>query len=161
MWLKMRMSTEEMHFSRLMLYYSAKAKRCTNQKICTVYGKPPLTTPKADLHPNKIMLCVWWDWKVILYYELLENNETINTDKYCSQFDRLNVAIHKKRPELVNRKGTMITPDRIHLCRRAKNYWSSAGMLSFVHHIHLALHLQIVIYSSLYRIRLTAKTSIP
>jgi len=42
----------------------------------------PLATPKADLHPKKIMLCIWWDWKGILYYELLPNNETINSEKY-------------------------------------------------------------------------------
>jgi len=42
----------------------------------------PLTTPKAGLHPKKVMLCVWWDWKGILYYELLPNNETINSEKF-------------------------------------------------------------------------------
>ncbi|XP_018058409.1 PREDICTED: histone-lysine N-methyltransferase SETMAR-like [Atta colombica] len=51
----------------------------------------PLATPKADLHPKKVMLCVWWDWKGILYYELLSNNETINSEKYCSQLDELKI----------------------------------------------------------------------
>jgi len=50
-------------------------------------NEPPLTTPKAGLHSKKVMLCVWWDWKGILYYELLSNNETINLEKYCSQLD--------------------------------------------------------------------------
>ena len=26
-------------------------------------NEPPPTTPKAGLHPKKVMLCIWWDWK--------------------------------------------------------------------------------------------------
>ena len=26
-------------------------------------NEPPPTTPKASLHPKKVMLCIWWDWK--------------------------------------------------------------------------------------------------
>jgi histone-lysine N-methyltransferase SETMAR len=26
-----------------------------------------LSTPKAELHQKKVMLCIWWDWKGILY----------------------------------------------------------------------------------------------
>ena len=48
------------------------------------------------------MLCVWWDWKGILYYKLLPNNETINSEKY-SQLDELKTAIEQKRPEIANR----------------------------------------------------------
>ena len=61
------------------------------------------TTPKAGLHPKKVMLCIWWDWKGVLHYVLLEN-ETINSSKYCSQLDQLKVVLSEKRPELVNRK---------------------------------------------------------
>ena len=40
-------------------------------------NEPSLVTSKAGLHP-KVTLCVWWDWKGILYYEPLSNNQTIN-----------------------------------------------------------------------------------
>ena len=49
-------------------------------------NEPPPTTPKAGLHPKKVMLCIWWDWRGVLYYELLLENQTINS-KYCSQLD--------------------------------------------------------------------------
>ena len=49
-------------------------------------------------------MCIWWDWKGVLYYELLPENETINSNKYCSQLDQLKAALNEKRPELVNRK---------------------------------------------------------
>ncbi|XP_018366071.1 PREDICTED: histone-lysine N-methyltransferase SETMAR-like [Trachymyrmex cornetzi] len=66
-----------------------------------------LTTPKDDLYPKKVMLCIWWDWKGVVYYELLPHNQTLNSDKYCSQLDQLKAAIDEKRPELVNQKGVV------------------------------------------------------
>ena len=66
-------------------------------------NEPPIT-PKAALHPKKVMLCKWWDWKGVLYYELLPENQTIHSKKYCSQLDQLKAALDEKRLELVNRK---------------------------------------------------------
>jgi len=57
------------------------------------------------------MLCVWWDWKGILYYELLSNNETINSKKYCSQLDELKIAIEQKRSEIANWKSIVFHQD--------------------------------------------------
>ena len=55
-------------------------------------------------------MCIWWDWKGVLYYELLLENQTINS-KYCSQLDRLKAALDEKRPELVNRKRIIFHQD--------------------------------------------------
>jgi len=74
-------------------------------------GMNPLATPKAGLHPKKVMLCVWWDWKGILYYEFLPNNKVINSEKSCSQLDELKTAIEQKRPEIANRKGVVFHQD--------------------------------------------------
>ena len=54
------------------------------------------------------MLCIWWDWKGVLYYELLPENQMINSNKYCSQ---LKAALDEKRPELVNRKHIVFHQD--------------------------------------------------
>ena len=35
------------------------------------------------------MLSVWWDWKGVEYFELLPRNQTINSDVYCQQLDKL------------------------------------------------------------------------
>ena len=63
------------------------------------------------------MLCIWWDWKGVLYYELLPENQTINSNKYCSQLDQLKAALDKKHPELVNRKCIIFHQDtaRLHV----------------------------------------------
>ena len=68
------------------------------------WNEQPSTTPKAGLHPKKVMLCIWWDWKGVLYEKLFLENQTINSSKYCSQLDQLKAALNKKCPELVNSK---------------------------------------------------------
>ena len=66
------------------------------------WNEPPPTILKASLQPKKVMY-IWWDWKGVLYYELLLENQTINSNKYCSQLDQLKAALDEKHPELVNR----------------------------------------------------------
>ena len=69
------------------------------------------TTPKAGLHPKKVMLCIWWDCKGVCYYELLLENQMINSNKYCSQVDQLKAALVENHPELVNRKRIIFHQD--------------------------------------------------
>ncbi|GIY49528.1 HTH_48 domain-containing protein [Caerostris extrusa] len=77
-------------------------------------NEPLLATPKADLLPTKkIMLYIWWDWKEILHYELLPNNETIYYEKNCSQLDVLKIAIEQKHSEITNRKVVMFHQDNM------------------------------------------------
>ena len=59
------------------------------------WNEPPPATPKAGLHPEKVMLCTWWDWKGVLCYELLLDNQMLNSNKYCSQLDQLKAALNK------------------------------------------------------------------
>ena len=66
-------------------------------------GSAPQATAKAGLHPKKVMLSIWWDMKGVVFFELLEPNQTINTAKYCEQLDKLKEAVAVKRPELANR----------------------------------------------------------
>ena len=47
---------------------------------------PPPTTPKPGLHPRKV-LCIWWGCKGAFHYELLLENQVINSNKCCSQLD--------------------------------------------------------------------------
>ena len=77
--------------------------------------EPPPTTPTAGLHPMKVMLCIWCDWKGILYYELLLENQMINSNKYCSQLDQLKAALYRKRQKLANRKCIIFHQDNARL----------------------------------------------
>ena len=57
------------------------------------------------------MLSVWWDWKGVVFFELLPRNQTINSDVYCRQLNKLNAVVKEKRPELVNRKRVIFHHD--------------------------------------------------
>ena len=55
------------------------------------------TTSKAGIHQNKVLLSVWWDYKGIVYFELLPPNRTINSVVYIEQLTKLNNAVEEKR----------------------------------------------------------------
>ena len=67
------------------------------------------TTPKAEIHQKKIMLSVWWDYKGILYFELLPR--MINSNAYVPQLAKLSDALQEKRPELADHKGVVFQHD--------------------------------------------------
>ncbi|GFX18139.1 histone-lysine N-methyltransferase SETMAR [Trichonephila clavipes] len=77
------------------------------------YGEAAQTVPKAGLTARKVQLCIWWDWKGIICQELLPHGQTLNSDLYCQQLDRLKLAIDQKWPELANRRGVVFHRDNV------------------------------------------------
>ena len=75
------------------------------QKSYVKPGQPAKSTAKPNIHGAKVMLCIWWDQKGVLYYELLEPGGTINGECYRTQLIRLKRAIVGKRPEYVTTRG--------------------------------------------------------
>ena len=61
------------------------------------------------------MLCICWDWKGILHYELLLENQMINSNKYCSHLDQLKTALNEKCLKLVDKKHINFHQDSIRL----------------------------------------------
>ena len=50
-----------------------------NPKRKKSWGKPghaSTSTAKTNMHGSKLMLCIWWDQVGVVYYELLQPNET-------------------------------------------------------------------------------------
>ena len=88
------------------LYNNVEQKRSSDN-----WNETLPTTSKASLHPKMVMLCIWWNRKRILYYELLLENQKINSNKYCSQLDQLKAALNKKCPASVNRKHIIFHQD--------------------------------------------------
>ena len=57
------------------------------------------------------MLSVWWDFKGIVYFELLPRYQTINSNVYCHQLIKLDKEIKEQRPELATRKDVIFHQD--------------------------------------------------
>lgn len=74
-------------------------------------NEPPQTTSKGGLHPSKVLLSVFWDFKGIVHYELLPRNQTITAEFYIAQLERLKGALEEKRPGLINRHAIVFHHD--------------------------------------------------
>ena len=74
-------------------------------------NEQPTTTPKTGFHLKKVRLCIGWDWKDVLSYELLLESQMINSNKYCSQLDQMRAALNEKHPELVNKNHIIFHQD--------------------------------------------------
>ena len=65
------------------LYNNVEWKRSFSKR-----NETPPTTPKACLHSKQVMLYICWDWKGVLYNELLPENQMINSNN-CRRRKRL------------------------------------------------------------------------
>lgn len=57
-------------------------------------GAEPLA--KARLHPMKVVMCIWWNSRVIIHYELFQRGEAFTADKHCEQLTTLTAVVQKK-----------------------------------------------------------------
>lgn len=72
------------------------------QWSCSNRSEPAQTAAKPGLTTRRILPCVWWDWQITIYYELLPHGHTLNLDRYCQRLDHLKAAIAQKRPKWAN-----------------------------------------------------------
>ena len=95
------------------LYNNVQCKRTWKQ-----VGEHGDTMAKTSLHPMKVMLCVCWDCKGIIYFEFLPAGQTIDLDQ--SPINQSELRNQKKRPILSNRKGVVFHHDnaRPHVSRQ-------------------------------------------
>ena len=83
-------------------------------------NQTPIPSAKPGMTLRKLLLCIWWDVRGIIHYELLKPGETITAEMYCQQLERLNQKLKSKRPSLFNRKGIILQHDnaRPHKARK-------------------------------------------
>ena len=63
---------------------------------------------RPNLYGRKTMLCVWWDQKGVIYYELLKPDETVNAKRYQQQRMDLKQKLLEKGPEYQKRQYKVI-----------------------------------------------------
>ena len=102
------------------------------------WNELPPTTPKVDLHSENMILCIWWDWKGGLYYELLLENRTINSSKYHSPFGQLKAALKEKNLVLVNKKHIVFHQDnaRLHISLMTRQKLLQLGWEVLIHPLY-------------------------
>lgn len=74
-------------------------------------GQPVPSHPKRDIHCEKVMLCIWWDFKGVVYYELLKPNETVTAARYRSQLIKMEHALKIKRPRYATKQDKVLFHD--------------------------------------------------
>lgn len=93
-------------------------------------GEAGPSQPKQDIHCEKVMLCIWWDQKGVVYYELLNPNETVTGDRYRRQLGNLARALDEKRPAIANKSYKVLFHDdnaRPHRAKTAQNKVEQLG----------------------------------
>jgi histone-lysine N-methyltransferase SETMAR len=60
-------------------------------------GQKPCRTPRNDFRAKKAMLCVWWDRRGPIFWELLEQGKTVDSDVYCEQLENTRRALRNRR----------------------------------------------------------------
>ena len=100
------------------------------KKLYVKPGQAAKSTAKPNIHGVKVMLCIWWNQKGVLYYELLKPGETINGERCLTQLIRFKRAIAEKRPEYATRHEAIIFHHenaRPHVAIPVKNYLENSG----------------------------------
>jgi hypothetical protein len=97
------------------------------------------TNAKPDLHPQKIMVSVWWGIKGVIHWELVPTGTTVDADVYCDQLDRVAAKLQGKQKKVYflhdNARAHM--PGKL-----VQNYWSLDGLCFPIHHtLQTLLHL--------------------
>lgn len=93
-------------------------------------GEPTPSTPKQNIHGSKVMLCIWWDQKGVVFYELLKPRQTINAELYQQQLNKVSRALREKRPEYAKRHDKVIFQHdnaRPHVAKRVKETLEAFG----------------------------------
>ena len=61
-------------------------------------GQPTTFTAKTDIQRREMLLCVWWDIRRVLHFELMKSVERITAQCCRAQLMKLNTEIEQQRP---------------------------------------------------------------
>ena len=112
-----------------------------NPKKKKYYAKPGQSLPstltsisRPNIHGSIIMLCIWWNQKGLIYYELLKLGDSITGDRYQLQLIRLSRALREKRLEYEQRQDKVILfhdNARPHVAKVGKKVFGNVQMGCF------------------------------
>jgi histone-lysine N-methyltransferase SETMAR len=78
-------------------------------------GQLPVPVAKRERpSKKKVLLCVWWNYEGLIYYELVPVGRTINAEVYSQQLEKMYTVLLEKYPALVSRKRVLLQKDNAH-----------------------------------------------
>ncbi|GFW15571.1 mariner Mos1 transposase [Trichonephila clavipes] len=98
--------------------------------------RPSKLTARRNRLGRKTLQCIFWDQKVLIYYELLKPGETVNTNRCKQQLFNLNDAILEKREQYKKRQHNVIFLDDnapSHRAKPTKDIVKALGLESLAH----------------------------
>jgi histone-lysine N-methyltransferase SETMAR len=76
-------------------------------------GQLPVPVGKRERFEKKALLCVWWNYEGLIYYELVPDGRKINAEVYSQQLEKMYTVLLEKYPALVNRKSVLLQQDNV------------------------------------------------
>ncbi|CAH2090546.1 unnamed protein product [Euphydryas editha] len=74
-----------------------KYRKKENGKAWVDLAQTSPSVAKPNIHAKKVLLCVWWDGKGIIYYELLAPGQTVTAERQAPLI-KLSDALEVRRP---------------------------------------------------------------
>ena len=56
----------------------------------------PIEVAKQHIFVKKAMLCVWWNTRGVVHYEVLDAGNNVDSTLYCQQLERVNQALTRQ-----------------------------------------------------------------
>lgn len=77
---------------------------------------------KQKRFDSKVMLCAWWNYEGLIYFELVPNGVGITADIYSEQLEKVYAVLAQRYPALINRGKILIQQDnaRPHVARKTR-----------------------------------------
>jgi histone-lysine N-methyltransferase SETMAR len=66
---------------------------------------------KRERFEKKVLLCVWWNYEGLIYYELVLDGRANNAEVYFEQLEKMYTVLLEKYPALLNRKRVLLQQD--------------------------------------------------
>lgn len=74
-------------------------------------GQAAKPVVKHSSFERKVMLCVWWNFEGAIHFELVPEGQSINSELYSEQLERMYTVLRQRYPALVNRKRVLLQQD--------------------------------------------------
>lgn len=113
------------------VYYANPTRRRSWRK----HGEQARTIAKHGLTNAKVLLCIFWDSRGVLYKEYLKSGQTVTKEVYIKQLEKVNDVIKRTWPSHLIRKGIILQQDnaKAHTANLTKQKIAELGWTALKH----------------------------